>query len=786
MMITRFTKRCVVLMATLGLVLSTSGCFFNLSKEKDFKSWYFGEPGMAGALGETRCDPYADRIHGERHPYYLHFRTLEVLYQPQGGTRYPERSAATALDREGGRVAYACGIVDEGRETFNFNAVDAGLVDVIIPYRKATAVSGEAPQDYDTGSYAGSVVYNTGIAAVMKAPVYVVHDVLKTIYIPVAGTYFLFKSDEDTDAAAEALADGDGAPVPEAEREPPTAEKTVPEVVDTVDKVDGTPASMAAATETEASDTPSDEAVVASDDMRETATPETSDNEAVAPQATVAESQTAAEPPADHADAAPIETTDAIAAGDTQTGEAVEASESIPDRETVETPDTEVVEPSPDKADVEAVAAASTGTGDVPAVPVDGEDSVEPAEPAIIASEIETTETTPVAVAAVEEANQPGAEPEAVDASPDTTISEEDLTDVSTDREVAEPMATETVEGPQEEEAPMMAPATDVKASAGDITTPSMPEEETALPEMTDQDASVDIASVTEGQESHAGAASLPVQLEEVEISKRKLKKQVAFLGFLSRAATVDTQTKGFFEEKLWPAFMDECSRSVLMFRKGDPRFPNGLTQLSRDQFGRLNSFELTTVARFSGINAVVTGSVIDIRIANEISGILWYKEPEGALRVAILVEVYDAETGTKLLDKTLVHHTEVDELAPGSEGKLRDVDMPFVREALDSIASEMSEMVCDVLDDQPWRAFISGIDGSRITLSAGVDTGLVPGNILTVYNSQIIEGLNNQQFFLTGERVGRLQITQVFPDRSEANLIEGANLQDYSLVLPE
>jgi hypothetical protein len=567
------------------------GCFFDLSEKEDFPSWYYGDPGLAGALGETDCDRYADHIQERRHPYYLHFRTPEVILQPQGGAHYPARTTA---ERRAGRkdaTPPACEKVGRGWETFRFDAVDAGVVDMVVPYRKPFADSDYRTQPARRNlTYARGVVYNTGLAAVMKAPVYIVHDILKTLYIPVAGAYYLLQS--------------------EAPREPS----------DEIDAIEGASA-------------------------------------------------------------------------------------------------TDVSRPAVSSASPDASGAAGR----------------EPTPPTLPAAE---------------------------------TMGDGD--------QAADDDAAIRIEAEEEEESAAAPEATTPEAAAGEghaVVQPVADEPDTAD----------DMADVP--------AAEAPPALEPipwVRLAKRKLRKQVAFIGLFSRAANVGEEIKAYLQDRLWPVFEEQCEDTLTLIRPGDADFPTALNTLMRGPYGHLNSFELITVARFNGLNAIVSGTIIDIRVAKELGGILWYKTPEGQLRITILVEVYDAETGTKLLDRIYIREEEVAELEPGADEKPRNEDQAVLDKALQSIAEDMGEDVCDVLEDQPWRVFVAGIDGKRITLSAGENVGLQAGNILRVHNSQIIDGMNNQQFFLTGEKVGRIQIINLFANHSEALLIEGQGLRDYSVVIPE
>ena len=692
--------------AVLILPLLFAGCFFNLGEHKDFASWYYGEPGMAGALGEEQCDRYADRIQGERHRYYLHFRTPEVLLQPQGGDHYPAR--LTAEGRQGSREpdAQACEKVAKGWETFHFDTVDAGLVDTVIPYRKETAVN-ERERGFGQASlnYAEGLTYNTGLTVVMKAPIYIVHDILKTLYIPVASTYYLMKPDAPPKAPAESIQDQEATLT---EKNTPAAAAPVLYAANaSVLFVDATESPADTAEEDVASPSGSPPLVGAGDDTAAPA-PAQPETTAVDPPASAGYGERSL--PGDHtADALVPDAAEAPSAVVDQTGKVAAAAAALSAVARMGTG------PEPAATQTDRADAPSTGTG--------------PGESVL-----------------------PGP------VGPSTDIAEEDLlaAEVATDGR----SETETQDADREH--------------------PGEPE-----PSVPD-DASTPLASVTPAQQ--AVTSETPPKLEPIEwvrIDKHKLHKKAAFIGFFSRSAGVDESTKAYLRDHLWPAFKEQCEDDLTILRRGDAAYPAALDSLVRDQFGRLNSFELTTVARFSGLNAIVAATIIDIRVASEISGILWYKTPEGQLRLTILVEVFDAETGTKLLDRTYIREEEVEELEPGAGEALRPEDRPVLEAVLRDVAKDMGEHVCETLDDLPWRAYVSGINRERVTLSAGESAGLVPGNILKLYNSQIIDGLNNQQFFLTGERVGRIQIIEVFPDRSEALLIEGQGLRDYSVAMP-
>jgi hypothetical protein len=189
----------------LTLLLASSGCsMFELGKYKSFGDWYVGPPGFTRALEGTG----ADSIDGDRPPIYGHFRTFEILFQPVGGWHYPARSTATngtlfeamAAQAEAQRQAEYSGYgtatytstrihTDKATESLSFDWYDGGLVE-LVPYRTYASDEGVGYKVGVTLMQPLNWCWMLVNDVVIRAPVYVTHDVLKMVMVPVAAIYY--------------------------------------------------------------------------------------------------------------------------------------------------------------------------------------------------------------------------------------------------------------------------------------------------------------------------------------------------------------------------------------------------------------------------------------------------------------------------------------------------------------------------------------------------------------------------------------------------------------------
>jgi hypothetical protein len=107
-----------------------------------------------------------------------------------------------------------------------------------------------------------------------------------------------------------------------------------------------------------------------------------------------------------------------------------------------------------------------------------------------------------------------------------------------------------------------------------------------------------------------------------------------------------------------------------------------------------------------------------------------------------------------------------------------------ILNQLLIEIADQIGETVSDQLCDTPWKGYITGISGDVITLSAGEDVGLAPGDVLEVYGvSGAIEGPEGQTYLLSGPKIGEIRLTGVGKDESEAETVEEGDFRDSSHV---
>ncbi len=241
---------------------------------------------------------------------------------------------------------------------------------------------------------------------------------------------------------------------------------------------------------------------------------------------------------------------------------------------------------------------------------------------------------------------------------------------------------------------------------------------------------------------------------------------------------------KAFFND-FGERLEQRCAKHRLIM-PDDTQFPAELTLLPRLQSGQRDNFALAHMARRRGINTIITGELVDINFFTENRGLFWYKDTHYFVRIFANLAALDTDTGSKLFDHSFERTLEVDETDYEMIQQKKSEGLVEMMNTLRALASEMAEEGCQGLRTQPWRSYIVGVDGRQVVIAAGRRAGLKVGDTLDVYDSgKPIAGIEGQQFFLPGRRIGQVKIVTLSDDSAEAHIVSGDNIEIGSALRP-
>ena len=263
----------------------------------------------------------------------------------------------------------------------------------------------------------------------------------------------------------------------------------------------------------------------------------------------------------------------------------------------------------------------------------------------------------------------------------------------------------------------------------------------------------------------------------EVTFAGDGLKKVVAVVRFENKSLQARDDFQTAFHKDVINYLSSECDE-LIVSDSGD------LTQLPKMASGQTDNYALAVIGRQLGMNAIIAGSLNNIKPMDEERGILWAKETHYLLEVLIRVFVYDMQTATKTLDESFTQKVEIDETQHQLIQEEGAYNVPQINEALQELVSEMGDRICEVIDEQNWNGYVTAVEEDKIIISTGGPVGLKPGHVLEVFDSgRVLEGVDGQRFFCPGQKTAELEIVAVSEKQAEAVKHSGRGLKVGSIV---
>jgi len=285
------------------------------------------------------------------------------------------------------------------------------------------------------------------------------------------------------------------------------------------------------------------------------------------------------------------------------------------------------------------------------------------------------------------------------------------------------------------------------------------------------------ITGMAFGSVSDSFAEELAETAYPAEITYGSLQKRVGVTFFKNSTACKDERLVTITDKTITDYLHESCS-DVVPVTDETQTFSSLRNEQPRHVSGIIDNLTLARQGRKLGLNAIITGEISEINGAQEELGYLWLKGMVFFVHVHVLIDVYDTETGAKLLDKYV---SEEEEISEDAYYKINSKDftpaLPIIENLLVSLSGKLADEACELLEDEPFKTYVKSTDGKRITITAGRNAGITKGSLFNIYDSsRIISGKDGHEFIIPGPETGKLRIDTVYEDSAEGLIVEGEN----------
>ncbi len=180
---------------------------------------------------------------------------------------------------------------------------------------------------------------------------------------------------------------------------------------------------------------------------------------------------------------------------------------------------------------------------------------------------------------------------------------------------------------------------------------------------------------------------------------------------------------------------------------------------------------------RLSGYNALLAGNITDLSVQRMLKGVYGFRDNTPFLTLEVELRMVDVTTGTVVGQEAFKKQEKLDDMTAEAIEGGGQPDAKLVSKLMAEMTKETTAWVTRHVSALPWGGVVLEVNGDRVRVSVGRDTGLSPGSVLTVYGlGERIKAGTGQELSLAGPRVGRIKLTELGARSSWAEIVERAS----------